>query len=113
MPLLAYLAVVNAVAGAGLLVVALGAGAQLLGLPWHSYAAIALAAAVPSLIGHTLLNRAVRTTPTHLVALAILGEPVGASLLTWAVFAEPPPASAALGGAIVLAGIALGFAGRK
>jgi drug/metabolite transporter (DMT)-like permease len=113
MPLLAYLAVVNAVAGVGLLVAALATGATMLGLPWHSYAAIALAAVVPSLVGHTLLNRAVRTTPTHLVALAILGEPVGASLLTWAVFAEQPPVNAALGGAIVLAGIALGFAGRR
>jgi len=113
MPLVAYLALVNGVAGTALLVAALVAGAPFVGLPAHSYAAIALSAVIPSLIGHTLLNRAVRTTPTHLVALAILGEPVGASLLTWAVFAEQPPANAAVGGAIVLVGIALGFAGRK
>jgi drug/metabolite transporter (DMT)-like permease len=65
---------------------------------------------VPSLLGHTLINRAVRRAPTHLVALAILGEPVGASLMTWALFAETPPLHAALGGAVVIAGIAVGFA---
>jgi drug/metabolite transporter (DMT)-like permease len=113
MPLFTYLALVNAVAGAALLVVAVTVGARFVGLPWWSWTAIALSAIVPSLLGHTLLNHAVRRTPTHLVALAILGEPVGASLMTWAFFAEAPPAHAALGGAIVLTGIALGFAGRR
>ena len=55
----------------------------------------------------------VRRTPTHLVALTILGEPVGASLMTWAFFGEQPTAPAALGGAVILTGIGLGFAGRR
>jgi drug/metabolite transporter (DMT)-like permease len=67
---------------------------------------------VASLVGHSLLNAAVRTTPTHLVALAVLGEPIGSSLITWAVFGEQPPLYAAAGGAIVLAGIAVGFVRR-
>jgi drug/metabolite transporter (DMT)-like permease len=111
LPLFPYLALVNLVAGLGLAVVALAAGASV-DLPTTSWLAIALSAVIPSLIGHTLLNKAVRTTPTHLVALAILGEPVGASLMVWAAFGEQPPVHAALGGAIVLAGIALGFARR-
>jgi drug/metabolite transporter (DMT)-like permease len=110
LPLLPYLALVNTVAGAALVVAALAMGAPFVGLPWWSYAAIAVSAAVPSLLGHTLINRAVRRAPTHLVALAILGEPVGASLMTWALFAETPPLHAALGGAVVIAGIAVGFA---
>lgn len=112
LPLLPYLALVNAVAGAALLAVAIAIGAEFGGLPWWSWAAIAASAVVPSLLGHTLLNHAVRRTPTHLVALAILGEPVGASLMTWAFFAETPPVHAAAGGAVVLVGIAVGFAGR-
>ncbi|MCB9558847.1 MAG: DMT family transporter [Kofleriaceae bacterium] len=113
MPLFPYLAAVNGVAGVGLLAGALLSGATFTGLPWQSYTAIALSAAIPSLLGHSFLNLAVRTTPTHLVALAILGEPVGASLMTWAFFAEQPPAHAAIGGAIVLGGIAVGFLGRR
>jgi drug/metabolite transporter (DMT)-like permease len=51
----------------------------------------------------------VRTTPTHLVALAILGEPIGSSIITWLWFGEKPPSHAVVGGAIVLVGIAVGF----
>src|SRR5207247_1536994 len=82
-------------AAAALIVWVLASGTHARGLPDLSWVAIALSAIVSSVIGHTLLNRAVRTTPTHLVALAILGEPVGASLLVWVFFAERPPAHAA------------------
>jgi drug/metabolite transporter (DMT)-like permease len=47
------------------------------------------------------------------VALAILGEPIGSSLITWAWFGEQPPVHAALGGAIVLVEIAFGFVRRR
>jgi drug/metabolite transporter (DMT)-like permease len=109
LPLASYLALVNLIGGVVLVVVALALGAPLLGLPAHSYVAIALGALIASVGGHTLLNVAVRRTPTHLVALAVLGEPVGASLLTWAFFGEVPAIHAVLGGAIVLAGIGIGF----
>jgi drug/metabolite transporter (DMT)-like permease len=112
MPLAPYLALVNLVAGVGLLAMALVTGAALAGLPAHSYAAIALGAVVASVGGHTLLNAVVRRMPTHFVALAILGEPIGASLITWAWFGEQPSLHAAIGGAIVLCGIGVGFARR-
>ena len=32
---------------------------------------------IPSLVGHTLLNWSVRRVAAHVVALAILGEPIG------------------------------------
>lgn len=107
--LVPYLAAVNAVAGAALLAAAAVAGVRLTGFDAGVYAAIAANAVVPSLVGHTLLNWSVRRSPAHLVTLAILGEPVGAVLLTWAIVGEQPPAIAALGGAIILAGIAFGF----
>ena len=109
LPLLPYLGVVNAIAALGLLIAAIALGADLTALPSHSYLACAGAAIVASFVGHSLLNAAVRTTPTHLVALAVLGEPIGSSLITWVAFGEEPPLYAALGGAVVLAGIAIGF----
>jgi drug/metabolite transporter (DMT)-like permease len=112
-PLIPYLAVVNSIAGAGLLVAALAAGSQFFGLPPSSYAALAGAALIPSLVGHTLLNWSVRRAPAHLVALTILGEPVGASLLAWVLFAERPPALALAGGAVILGGILFGFSGSR
>jgi drug/metabolite transporter (DMT)-like permease len=108
-PLLPYLGTINAIAAAGLIVAAVAVGAPLADLPAHTYAASVGAAVCASLLGHSLLNAAVRTTPTHLVALAVLGEPIGSSLITWAWFGEVPPIHAAIGGAIVLAGIAFGF----
>lgn len=109
LPLLPYLGVVNAIAAIGLLIAAVALGADLTAMPPHSYLACAGAAVVASFVGHSLLNAAVRTTPTHLVALAVLGEPIGSSLITWIAFHEQPPLHAALGGAVVLAGIAIGF----
>lgn len=109
-PLLPYLGAVNAIAGVTLAAIAVVSGH--FAMPMHSIVACAGAAMIASFVGHGLLNAAVRTTPTHLVALAVLGEPIGASLITWVAFGEQPPIHAAIGGAIVLAGIAIGFARR-
>jgi drug/metabolite transporter (DMT)-like permease len=108
-PLLPYLGAVNAIAAIGLAIAATATGARIWAQDGEVYLACAGAALVASFIGHSLLNAAVRVTPTHLVALAILGEPLGSSLITWAVFGEQPPVHAAIGGAIVLVGIAAGF----
>ncbi len=112
-PLLPYLGCVNAIAAVGLVITAIALGARLAALPAQSYLACAGAALIASLIGHSLLNSAVRTTPTHLVALAVLGEPIGSSLITWAAFGEQPPLHAVAGGAVVLVGIAIGFVSRR
>jgi drug/metabolite transporter (DMT)-like permease len=111
--LLPYLGAVNAVAALGLGLAAIALGAPLAQLPAHTYVACAGAALVASFIGHSLLNAAVRRAPTHLVALAVLGEPLGSSLIAWAAFDEQPPLHAVVGGAIVLAGIAVGFVRRQ
>src|SRR5262249_2281912 len=73
----------HAVGGGGLAIVGIAIGANLAALPQHGYLACAGAALVASFVGHSLLNAAVRTTPTHLVALAVLGEPIASSLITW------------------------------
>ena len=111
-PLLPYLGAVNAIAAVLLVASAVALGAPIAGLPGHSYVACAGAALIASFIGHSLLNAAVRVTRAHVVALVMLGEPIGSSLITWAAFGEQPPLHAALGGAIVLGGIAIGFVRR-
>jgi drug/metabolite transporter (DMT)-like permease len=117
LPLFPYLAVVNGVAGGGLLVAALVSGVAFVGpgagYSLWCYAAIAASALFASVGGHTMLNVAVRRTPTHLVALAILGEPVGASLISWVAFGEVPPWTAAAGGVVILCGIGVGFSGKR
>ena len=112
-PLLPYLGVVNGIAAIALGAAALASGVAFGALPQQTFLGCAGAALVASFVGHSLLNAAVRTTPTHLVALAILGEPIGSSIITWLWFGEKPPSHAVAGGAIVLVGIAVGFVRRR
>ena len=75
-------------------------------------------AAVITLVSLVILETvliAVRRIPAHLVGLAALSEPVGATLLAWALpgIREVPPMSVLVGGALVLAGIAIGLTPSK
>ncbi|MBX9632669.1 MAG: DMT family transporter [Burkholderiales bacterium] len=59
----------------------------------------------PQLIGHTAVNWAVRRASATVVALAILGEPIGAAVLAWLLFGESFSASQLVGFAMLLCGI--------
>ena len=63
-----------------LIAVAIG-GYSLFGYSTQTYLMMALLALVPQLIGHSAANFALRFIPATLVSVAILGEPVGATLL--------------------------------
>lgn len=74
---------------------------------------VALAAAVPQLVGHSLLTWAVgRTTPTR-VALATLGEPVLAGLIAMVVLGEMLGVLAMLGGLVTLTAVGLALTERE
>lgn len=72
-------------------------------------------AAGPMMIGHTGVNYALRFLPAYVANLALLGEPIGATLLAWWLpgIRERPSAQLLLGGSLVLAGIALGVRRRS
>jgi drug/metabolite transporter (DMT)-like permease len=108
-PMTPYLGVVNLIAALALLVACLATGTSVAPPTAAAWLAVLLAGAVTSAGGHTLLNAVVRILPTHLVALAALGETIGSSLIVWAAFGEVPPWHGALGGAIVVVGIGVGF----
>jgi len=87
-----------------LIAVAIG-GYSLFGYSAQTYLMMALVALVPQLIGHSAANFALRFIPATLVAVAILGEPVGATLLGYFILDEAPGLNEIAGGALVLAGI--------
>lgn len=60
----------------------------------------------PMILGHTVLNWALRHVTAPVIATSILGEPVGASILALVVLDQVPPLTTLAGGALVLAGIA-------
>ncbi|RJO61264.1 MAG: DMT family transporter [Dehalococcoidia bacterium] len=102
---LSYLAMVYALAAILLLAAAFIAGESFQGYSVKTYWMLALLGLVPQLIGHTSLNLAVRRLPATVVSVAILGEPVGATLLGWAVLGEAPGIKEVVGGLIILCGI--------
>ena len=68
---------------------------------------IALLALVPQLLGHTSFNWALRWLPASLVAVALLGEPIGSSALAFVLLREVPGPVTLAGAALILAGIAV------
>ncbi|MGH2675892.1 MAG: DMT family transporter [Actinomycetota bacterium] len=103
--LAAYTGVVYSVCALLLLAAALLSGTPLTGFEPKVWLLFALMALGPQILGHTVFNYLLRDLDTTLVAVAIMGEPVGASLLALALFGEVPPWSAVLGGALILTGI--------
>jgi drug/metabolite transporter (DMT)-like permease len=76
-----------------------------------SYLYMALLALVPQLIGHTAINWALKHLKTSMVAITILGEPIGASILAYIIFSETIGSFQGLG--MVLIFLAIIVASRK
>ena len=105
--LVAYAFVVYAVCSLLLLIAALVVGTPLTGFEPEAWLLFVLMAAGPQILGHTVFNYLLRDVEATVVAVAVMAEPVGASLLALALFGEVPPVSAVIGGAVILAGIYL------
>lgn len=101
--LLPYVAVAYGVAALLLLGGAWGSGTPL--PSGHNWLWIGLMALGPQLLGHTTVNWALRRFPASAVAVAILGEPVGATLWAWVLLGEVPGVVSGVGIAFVLLGI--------
>src|SRR4051812_11874405 len=105
---LAYTAAAALLAGA-----ALGTGKAFVSLTcsaWLSMVALGLG---PQLIGHTSFNWALRRLTATFVAIAILGEPIGAAILAWFFFGERFTQAQLIGFILLLAGIFLAARGEK
>ncbi len=64
-------------------------------------------AIIPQIGGHTLYNWSLRWVPASVVSLSLVGEPVGASLLAWAILGQVPAVGVGLGAGLALLGIYL------
>jgi drug/metabolite transporter (DMT)-like permease len=102
-----YITLVYGVAAFFLILLAILNGDALFGHPPKDYLLFLLLAVGPQLIGHSSLNWALRFFSATLVALFILGEPIGAAFLAYFLLGESPGAGVLGGGAMVLLGIYL------
>jgi drug/metabolite transporter (DMT)-like permease len=83
------------------------AGVGFTGYPPLTYGWLLIMAIVPQLLGHTSFNWAIRYIAPNLVTLAILAEPIGASLLGYLIFREIPTPQTLIGSGIILFGITI------
>ena len=105
--LTAYVAIVYGTAALVLLMMVGVARQSLSGYDPIIYLWLVLLALVPQLIGHSSFNWALARLPAVSVAVATLGEPIGASILAYFLLGEAPTTLTILGAALVLTGIAL------
>jgi drug/metabolite transporter (DMT)-like permease len=101
-----YVATAYVVGALTLLPTPLLLGSGYSGWPVEVYLYGLLLAFIPQLVGHSSFNWAVRWISPTLVALVILAEPVGGSILGFLVFGEVPGTFVLAGAAVLLIGIA-------
>jgi drug/metabolite transporter (DMT)-like permease len=101
-----YVATAYVVGALTLLPAPLLLGSGYSGWPGEVYLYGLLLAFIPQLVGHTSFNWAVRWVSPTLVALVILAEPVGSSVLGYLVFGEVPGFLVLVGAAVLLIGVA-------
>nr|ART39613.1 J541 [uncultured bacterium] len=104
----AYISVAYPVAALLLIAGVLVTDDSFSGYSTKTYVMLVLLALVPQLIGHTALNRSLGYLPAVTVAIAILGEPVGATILAALLLDENPTLPETAGGMLLLAGVYLG-----
>lgn len=102
-----YVAIVYSMAAVVLLIMVAGARQPMTGYDTTIYVWLVLLALVPQLVGHSSFNWALARLPAVFVAVATLGEPIGATVLAYFLLSETPTTIRMFGAALVLAGIAV------
>jgi drug/metabolite transporter (DMT)-like permease len=105
--LVTYTFIVYSISTAALFFYILITGEPLFPYPKSDWLYFLLLAIIPTLLGHTLLNWVVKWVSTSMISVAILFEPVGATILAYYVIGETVNASQVFGGIVVLLGIGL------
>jgi drug/metabolite transporter (DMT)-like permease len=111
--LISYIYIMYTTAAILLLLGVLLTGQRLTGYSFQTYLFIILLALGPQLIGHTSFNWALGYITAPVVAMTILGEPIGTTILSWAILAQPPTLREIIGGIIICIGIYLAASSEK
>ena len=111
--LLSYSFVTYSTAAVLLLIVALVSGNKLTGYTGNTYLMFVLLALIPQLLGHSSLNWSLKFMPATMVTIAVLGEPIIATVLAFFILHESPTLTEIIGGILILSGIFIAFRGNK
>lgn len=80
---------------------------SLVDYPAQTFVWFLLLGIIPQVLGHSSFNWALKYVPAAFVSLALIGEPVGATILAVIILREAPNAMEIVGGVMILAGIYL------
>ena len=103
--LLSYIFPVYSTAGLILILFSLIFQEPFFGYSSSTYFYLFLLAIVPQLIGHTTFNWALQYLPASMVAITILGEPVGSTILAYFILGEGLTTWEIFGGILIFVGI--------
>jgi drug/metabolite transporter (DMT)-like permease len=85
----------------------LAAGYPFFGYSNQAYLWLILLAVIPQLLGHSIFNWALAYLPASFVAITLLGEPIGSTILAFVWLDEAPTALNLIGAILILTGIVL------
>jgi len=105
--LFSYIFPVYSTAGLILILLSLIFRQSFFGYSASTYFYLFLLALVPQLIGHTTFNWALKYLPASIVAVAILGEPIGSTILAFFILGEGLTVWKILGGISIFTGISM------
>lgn len=103
--LLPYIFPVYSTAAIALVIFSLFFQKSFLGYSSSTYLFLFCLAIIPQLIGHTTFNWALKYLPASMVAITILGEPIGSTILAYFILSEGLTIWKVLGGISIFAGI--------
>ncbi|MFP4420734.1 MAG: DMT family transporter [Desulfococcaceae bacterium] len=103
--LIAYITVCYGAAAVILWTLVLALGLPFLGFRGDTVAAFWAMALIPQLVGHTSYNWSLKWFSASVIAVSLLGEPVGATILAWILFGEALTWAKAVGGGLILLAI--------
>ncbi|HEX7502691.1 MAG TPA: DMT family transporter [Acidobacteriota bacterium] len=110
--LIPYVTMVYGFAALTLLAAALLLRQPLTGFKTSTYGWFLLLALLPQLLGHSSFNWALKHLPAAYVAVAAMGEPVGAAFLAYLLLGETPQLLKVIAAGVILAGIFLALRRR-
>jgi drug/metabolite transporter (DMT)-like permease len=111
--LLSYSFITYSSAAILLLIITLASGNSVSGYSGNTYLMFVLLALIPQLLGHSSLNWSLKFMPATMVTIAVLGEPVLATILAFIILNESPTLTEIIGGILILGGIFIAFRGNK
>jgi drug/metabolite transporter (DMT)-like permease len=111
--LLAYIMVCYGSAAVILWVMVLALRLPVTGFSDQTYTMFLAMAVVPQLIGHSSYNWALRWFSASLIAVSLLGEPIGSTVLAYLLLGEGLTWPKVLGGGLILAAIYLAARGER